>query len=61
MVETYRTKKVNGKVVENVKISKDTYRPQNSVVAINPTNEVPLPDANEMPKEEVVEDGISAP
>ncbi|EGG33917.1 VanW family protein [Paenibacillus sp. HGF5] len=61
VVETYRTKKVNGKVVENVKISKDTYRPQNSIVAINPTNEVPLPDANEMPKEEVVEDGISAP
>lgn len=61
VVETYRTKKVNGKVVENVKISKDTYRPQNSIVAINPTNEVPLPDANETPKEEVVEDGISAP
>ncbi|MGE7825154.1 VanW family protein [Paenibacillus sp. NPDC093718] len=61
VVETYRTKKVNGKVVEKVKISKDTYRPQNSIVAINPTSEVQLPETNETPKEEVVEDGISAP
>ncbi|GAA0834637.1 VanW family protein [Bifidobacterium pullorum subsp. gallinarum] len=61
VVETYRTKKVNGKVVENVKISKDTYRAQNSIVAINPTNEVQMPEAKESPKEEVVEDGISAP
>lgn len=61
IVETYRTKKVNGKVVENVKISKDTYRPQNSIIAMNPTQEVPTPEAKAPSKEEVVEDGIRTP
>lgn len=61
VVETYRTKKVNGKVVENVKISKDTYRPQNSIVAMNPNEEVQIPEAKTPSNEEVVEDGIRTP
>ncbi|GAB6927517.1 VanW family protein [Paenibacillus sp. JCM 10914] len=61
VVETYRTKKVNGEVVEKVKISKDTYRAQNSIVAINPSNEIPMPNTKEPSKEEVVEDGVSTP
>lgn len=60
VVETYRTKKVNGKLVERVKISTDTYRAQDSIVAINPTHDGGMPIPNETPKEEVVEDGISA-
>ncbi|MGG1877304.1 VanW family protein [Paenibacillus cisolokensis] len=58
VVETYRTKKVNGSVVETERISKDTYRAQSSIIAINPKG-AGMPEAPEMPQEKIVEDGIS--
>lgn len=59
VVETYRTKKVNGSVVETEKISRDTYRAQSSIIAVNPANSG-MPEGPEAPKENIVEDGISA-
>lgn len=60
VVETYRIKKVNGKVTERVKISRDIYRGQSTIVGMNPSNGV-LPGARDLPKAPVVEDGVSTP
>ncbi|MNM10514.1 Vancomycin B-type resistance protein VanW [compost metagenome] len=36
IVETYRTKFVRGEAVERVRVSRDTYRPQQAIVAVGP-------------------------
>ncbi|UNK18044.1 VanW family protein [Paenibacillus sp. N3/727] len=60
VVETYRIKKVNGKVTERIRISRDIYRGQSTIVGMNPSNGE-LPGARDLPKAPVVEDGVSNP
>ena len=62
VVETYRTKWVNGKQAETEQISRDRYQPQPTVIAVNQTksslrNKVD-PDSNRKP---IVEDGVFGP
>ncbi|WP_068620524.1 VanW family protein [Paenibacillus tuaregi] len=61
IVETYRVKYVNGTAVERRKISRDTYPPQNSIIAINmPAQKRPSTE-NKIPKNSPVEDGVQGP
>ncbi|MGM1050452.1 MAG: VanW family protein [Bacillota bacterium] len=60
VVETHRIKKVNGKVTERIRISRDIYRGQSTIVGMNPSNGE-LPGARDLPKAPVVEDGVSNP
>jgi vancomycin resistance protein YoaR len=62
VVETYRTKWVNGKQAETEQISRDRYQPQPTVIAVNQSksglrNKVD-PDSNRKP---IVEDGVFGP
>jgi len=56
VVETYRYKKVGGKMVEKERISKDTYKPQPALYASN-TGEDAEPSPGRGP---VIEDGVGA-
>ncbi|HZG77033.1 MAG TPA: VanW family protein [Paenibacillus sp.] len=60
VVETYRYKKVNGRVVDKERISKDTYKAQPSLYASNAggTGDDHKHDARD---EMIVEDGVLAP
>ncbi|WP_106767228.1 VanW family protein [Paenibacillus faecalis] len=60
VVDTYRIKKVNGKVTERVKVSRDIYRGQSTIVGMNPSSGV-LPGPKDVPRAPVVEDGVSTP
>ncbi|MFC9711188.1 VanW family protein [Paenibacillus sp. JNUCC31] len=55
IVETVRTKKVDGKVVESKTITRDTYKAQNRLIARS-SGHINLPDPQEP---SIVEDGIS--
>lgn len=57
VVETYRTRLVDGKAEERTRISRDTYRAQKALVAVGPGGaKLTLPENTERP---IVEDGIS--
>jgi vancomycin resistance protein YoaR len=58
VVETYRMKLVDGKTVERTRISRDTYRAQQRIVAVHSGSTSPEPQTRE-PQEPIVEDGIS--
>ncbi|WP_156337232.1 VanW family protein, partial [Paenibacillus dakarensis] len=58
IVETYRTKRVDGKVVKRDKISRDIYRGQSTIIGMNPSDGT-LPRSQDMPKAPIIEDGIS--
>ncbi|ANE46737.1 hypothetical protein SY83_11150 [Paenibacillus swuensis] len=59
VVETYRYKKMNGRIVSSERISKDTYKAQPALVAAN-TGNTPLPNPAEPRKEpDVIEDGVA--
>ncbi|MCJ8012706.1 VanW family protein [Paenibacillus sp. KQZ6P-2] len=60
IVETYQIKKVNGKVVERSLVSRDTYRPQSRLIAVNSNEPGSSKDSSDS-KDQVVEDGISGP
>ncbi|KKO54998.1 VanW family protein [Paenibacillus sp. DMB20] len=60
VVETYRVKKVNGKVMERVRISRDVYRGQSTIVGMNPTSG-DIPGSRGVPKAPIIEDGVSNP
>ncbi|MFU1797170.1 VanW family protein [Paenibacillus azoreducens] len=60
IVETYQIKKVNGAVVERKRISRDTYRAQNRLIAVNSGREDSGNDSSGS-KDQIVEDGISGP
>jgi vancomycin resistance protein YoaR len=66
VVESYRIKLINGEVAERKKLSKDTYRAQDSLIAVNPNDPrlkpedsaptpepTPSPDGDEGPVEPV--------
>ncbi|AIQ14789.1 VanW family protein [Paenibacillus durus] len=56
VVETYLTRKVDGKAVDRKKLSRDTYRPQQTLVAVGPGGtRSAAPEPSERP---LVEDGI---
>ncbi|WP_025720437.1 VanW family protein [Paenibacillus sp. 1-18] len=57
VVETYRIKKVDGKTVERTRISRDTYRAQQRVVAVPDGSTSSEPQARE-PQKRIIEDGI---
>ncbi|MEC0370748.1 VanW family protein [Paenibacillus chibensis] len=59
IVETYQVKKVNGEVVERKRISRDTYRPQNRLIAVH-SGESDGGDSSSQ-RDPVVEDGVSGP
>ncbi|MCI3923358.1 VanW family protein [Paenibacillus sp. TRM 82003] len=61
VVETYRYKKVGGKVVDKERISKDTYKPQPALYASNSGE--PGDGGNSSPPDDghIVEDGVQAP
>ncbi len=58
VVETYRMKIVDGKTVERTRISRDTYRAQQRIVAVHSGSTSPEPQTREQ-QEPIVEDGIS--
>jgi vancomycin resistance protein YoaR len=60
VVETYRTKKVDGKPVETVRISRDTYSAQPNLIATN-TGESGGTGPSSPPPAPIVEDGIKGP
>ncbi|NMO96670.1 VanW family protein [Paenibacillus lemnae] len=60
IVETYRVKRVNGKVLKREIISRDVYRGQSSLIGMNPTRGE-IPGSRDFPKAPVVEDGVSGP
>ncbi len=63
VVETYRIAKKNGVIVERKRISRDTYKAQPTVIAVNwgaSGNEQP-PAKNQSPDERIVEDGVRGP
>ena len=60
VVETYRVKRVNGKETERIKVSRDIYKGQNTIIGMNPSEGV-LPGDSDLPKAPVVEDGVSNP
>ncbi|MWV46662.1 vancomycin resistance protein [Paenibacillus sp. HJL G12] len=60
IVETYQVKKVNGKVVERNQVSRDTYRPQNRLIAVH-SGESGISNDSSDSKNQVVEDGVSGP
>lgn len=60
VVETYQIKKVHGKVVERKRISRDTYRSQSRLIAVNSVGADNGGNAAEY-RERIVEDGISGP
>ncbi len=59
IVETYQVKKINGDVVERKRISRDTYRPQNRLIAVH-SGEPGSGDSSGT-KDQIVEDGVSGP
>ncbi len=63
VVETYRYKKVNGRVVDKERISKDTYKPQPALYASNAGGRSSADDdrKRESRDEMIVEDGVLAP
>ncbi|GIO33339.1 MULTISPECIES: VanW family protein [Paenibacillus] len=60
VVETYQIKKVNGEIVDRKRVSRDTYRPQNRLIAVNSKGADTDGDSSGS-KEQIVEDGISGP
>ncbi|KJD44803.1 VanW family protein [Paenibacillus terrae] len=58
VVETYRMKIVDGKTVERTRISRDTYRAQQRIVAVHSGSTSPEPQTREQ-QEPIIEDGIS--
>ncbi|WP_068497192.1 VanW family protein [Paenibacillus kribbensis] len=58
IVETYRIKKVDGKTVERTRISRDTYRAQQRIVAVPDESTSSEPQTRE-PQKRIIEDGIS--
>lgn len=60
VVETYQIKKVNGETVEKKRVSRDTYRPQSRLIAVNNESAEAGSDSQGS-KEQIVEDGISGP
>lgn len=60
IVETYRIKKINGKIVERKRISSDTYRAQNRLIAVHSVDPGSGNDASGS-KDQIVEDGVSGP
>lgn len=60
VVETYRVKKVDGKITERERISRDIYRGQSTIIGMNPSNGE-LPSSRDLPKAPVVEDGVTNP
>ncbi|MDR0267675.1 VanW family protein [Paenibacillus sp.] len=60
IVVTYQIKKVNGEIVERKEISRDTYRAQNRLIAVN-SEEINARNDPSGTKNQIVEDGISGP
>ena len=61
IVETYQIKKIDGKIIETRKISKDTYPPQPTVIAVHDEGSdqgITSPDTNQ---KRIVEDGVEGP
>ncbi|WP_274654146.1 VanW family protein [Paenibacillus humicola] len=58
VVETYRTKLVNGKAVSRTRISRDTYKAQPAVYRVAPGTPGLPPGGGTRPKKELIEDGI---
>ncbi|MFD2615577.1 VanW family protein [Paenibacillus gansuensis] len=59
VVETYRYKKVNGRTAATERISRDTYKPQATIIAAN-TGKAPLPKSVQPRLEpDVIEDGVA--
>jgi len=59
VVETYITRYQDGQSVEKKKLSRDVYRAQKRLIAVNPAagSKVPAPEA---PEKQMVEDGVSS-
>ena len=60
VVETYQIKKVNGETVGKKRVSRDTYRPQSRLIAVN-NGSAEAGSDSQGSKEQIVEDGISGP
>ncbi len=58
VVETFQVKKVNGKTIERTRISRDTYRAQQRIIASYGGSTSSDPQTHE-PEKPIVEDGIS--
>lgn len=61
IVETYVNKYVNGERTETRKISRDTYSPQPTVIAINMPAESRVPSEPKGAKAPLIEDGVKGP
>src|SRR5690606_20390154 len=60
VVDTFRTRKQDGKIVSVEKISRDHYTPQPTIIAVNrPVNGQST--KQQAPKKQIIEDGVSAP
>ncbi|QCT04528.1 VanW family protein [Paenibacillus algicola] len=60
VIETYRSKQVNGKIVERERLSRDVYKGQSSLIGMNPSHGE-IPGTQGQLKAPVVEDGVSSP
>ncbi|WP_433944290.1 VanW family protein [Paenibacillus sp. SN-8-1] len=61
IVETYRIKYVNGKIAETRKISRDTYSPQPTIIAINMPAKNMTPSEPKGSQAPLIEDGVKGP
>lgn len=61
IVETHRVKYVNGIATEKRLISRDTYQPQASIIAINMPGHTNTSPSSEKTKEPLIEDGVQGP
>ncbi|MNZ75027.1 Vancomycin B-type resistance protein VanW [compost metagenome] len=64
IVETYQIKKVNGKVSQRLRLSRDTYPAQPTVIAVHGSsqdNSSPDSPKNPSPQKIILEDGVAGP
>ncbi|MNK37345.1 Vancomycin B-type resistance protein VanW [compost metagenome] len=61
IVETYRIKYVDGVIAETRKISRDTYSPQPTIIAINMPAQSSAPSEPKGAKAPLIEDGVEGP
>ncbi|MNV79428.1 G5 domain protein [compost metagenome] len=61
IVETYRIKYVDGEIAETRKISRDTYNPQPTIIAINMPAQSSAPSEPKGAKAPLIEDGVEGP
>ncbi|WP_018749961.1 VanW family protein [Paenibacillus sanguinis] len=60
VVETYRVKRMNGKLVERTQLSRDTYPAHPTVIAVHTTDRAGK-KSSQQPRRQLLEDGVTGP